>query len=270
MNFYPHHIGDYMTATVHLSWLEDCAYRRLLDVYYSREQSLPDVAQACRLVRATAKDERKAVETVLNEFFTLSAGSWTHPRCEAEIEKAKAAAERAKQNGARGGRPPKQEPKVNPEITQPVSVGNPEKSNSQAPITNPITNPKPKEKKSAIAPHLTEIPEMLLADFLAVRKAKKGGEFTVTALAGIQREADKAGLTLVQAITACCEYSWVGFNADWYAERQGNKAATEPAWRTDARKRMQEAVPSIAEGRKQSPTDFFEVEAKNVTPLALG
>ena len=89
MNFYPHHIGDYLTATAHLTWLEDCAYRRLLDVYYSREQSIPaDVAQACRLVRATSKDERKAVDTVLREFFTLSDG-WAHGRCDEEIVKAK-------------------------------------------------------------------------------------------------------------------------------------------------------------------------------------
>lgn len=91
VNFYPHHIGDYLTATAHLSWLEDCAYRRLLDVYYSREQSLPaDVTQACRLVRALSKDERKAVETVLHEFFTATGQGWTHGRCEEEIEKWKA------------------------------------------------------------------------------------------------------------------------------------------------------------------------------------
>jgi uncharacterized protein YdaU (DUF1376 family) len=141
VNFYPHHIGDYMTATVHLSWLEDCAYRRLLDVYYSREESLPDVAQACRLVRATSKDERKAVETVLNEFFTLTDGHWAHPRCDAEIVKAQQAAERARLNGGRGGRPPKDKPKDNPEKTQPVSGDNPEESKSKAP--NPITNTNP-------------------------------------------------------------------------------------------------------------------------------
>lgn len=138
MNFYPHHIGDYMTATVHLSWLEDCAYRRLLDVYYSREESLPDVAQACRLVRATSKDERKAVETVLHEFFTLTDGHWAHPRCDAEIVKAQQAAERARLNGGRGGRPPKAKPTDNPNKTQPVSGDNQEESKSKAP--NPITN----------------------------------------------------------------------------------------------------------------------------------
>lgn len=141
MNFYPHHIGDYLTATAHLTWQEDCAYRRLLDVYYSREQALPtEIAQACRLVRAASKEEKKAVETVLNEFFVLADSGWTHSRCEEEIVKARDAAERARANGKKGGRPPKQKPTDNPDETQPVISGNPEKSKSQAPITNPITN----------------------------------------------------------------------------------------------------------------------------------
>lgn len=148
MNFYPHHIGDYLTATAHLTWLEDCAYRRLLDNYYSREKAIPaDVAQACRLVRATGKEERKAVETVLQEFFKLDAAGWVHVRCEEEIVKAAEAAARARKNGAKGGRP--QKPKDNPEKTQPVISGNPEESKSKAPnpITNPITNNPPKSPK---------------------------------------------------------------------------------------------------------------------------
>lgn len=141
MNFYAHHIGDYLTATAHLSWVEDCAYRRLLDLYYSREQPIPaDVVQAARLCRATTKDERKAVESVLSEFFTLTEKGWTHSRCEEEIIKAGEAAERARQNGKRGGRPPKQKPADNPAKTQPVSGVNPEESKSKAPNPNPITN----------------------------------------------------------------------------------------------------------------------------------
>jgi uncharacterized protein YdaU (DUF1376 family) len=162
LNFYPHHIGDYLTATAHLTWLEDCAYRRLLDVYYSREQAIPaDVAQACRLVRATGKDERKAVETVLREFFTLEDKGWTHGRCDKELTKAHEAAERARLNGLKGGRPVK--PRGNPEITQPVPVGNPEISKSQAPITNPITNtkktpPTPKGEPEGFAEWYAEYP----------------------------------------------------------------------------------------------------------------
>lgn len=142
MNYYPHHIGDYLTATAHLTWLEDAAYRRLLDIYYSREQAIPaDLTRACRLVRAVSKDERQAVETVLSEFFTLSEEGWTHARCETEIKKANTLAEKARANGKKGGRPRKEEPSANPEKTQPVipglAEGNPGESERKAPNPNP-------------------------------------------------------------------------------------------------------------------------------------
>jgi uncharacterized protein YdaU (DUF1376 family) len=141
LNYYPHHIGDYLTATAHLTWLEDAAYRRLMDVYYTREQPIPsDIAQACRLVRAGSKEEKRAVETVLREFFQETPEGWRHGRCDEEIEKASAARTAAQQNGKLGGRPRKQKPSNNPDETQPVSDGlakhNPDETGSKAPNPN--------------------------------------------------------------------------------------------------------------------------------------
>jgi uncharacterized protein YdaU (DUF1376 family) len=65
MNYYSHHIGDYLSATAHLSLLEHGVYRRLIDVYYIHEAPLPaEVKQVYRLVGAKSKDEREAVDTV--------------------------------------------------------------------------------------------------------------------------------------------------------------------------------------------------------------
>ncbi len=146
MNYYPHHVGDYMTATAHLTWLEDCAYRRLLDSYYVREQPFPvDIAQVCRLVRAAGKDERKAVETVLKEFFRLTEAGWHHGRCEREIEKARVSAVRSKNNGAKGGRPTKTNLPGIPQETQQVNSGLAKKTDAEpdpkAPNPNPNPNP---------------------------------------------------------------------------------------------------------------------------------
>lgn len=94
MNFYKHHLGDYSAATAHLTWNEDCAYRRLLDAYYKREQPIPsDVGAACRLVRATTASEKKAVAAVLEEFFYLGHDGWHNRRCDAEIAAASQQAE---------------------------------------------------------------------------------------------------------------------------------------------------------------------------------
>jgi uncharacterized protein YdaU (DUF1376 family) len=89
VNFYKHHLGDYAAATTHLSWDEDCAYRRLMDQYYKREVPIPsDIKDACRLARATTPSQRKAVESVLKEFFTHDADGWHQKRCDEEITNA--------------------------------------------------------------------------------------------------------------------------------------------------------------------------------------
>ena len=87
MNFYPFHIGDYLSATRHLSWDEDAAYRRLLDAYYTSERPLPgDERQVFRLVVATTEAQREAVRIVLQEFFTLGDDGYTNNRADREIE----------------------------------------------------------------------------------------------------------------------------------------------------------------------------------------
>lgn len=58
---------------------------------------------------------------------------------------------------------------------------------------------------------------------------------------------------------------------EWATGRRGVDAQqAEPAWRRDARERMQAAVPSIAEKSSIPVHEFFEAEVKNVTPIALG
>jgi len=59
-----------------------------------------------------------------------------------------------------------------------------------------------------------DVEEKIWIDYLAIRKAKKA-PMTDTALSGIRREADKAGLSLQQAIEECCSRNWQGFKADW-------------------------------------------------------
>ena len=86
MNYYEHHIGDYAEATAHLSFVEDAAYSRLIRKYYATEKPLPaDVKATQRLVGARTKEEREAVDTVLNEFFELREDGWHQSRCDEEL-----------------------------------------------------------------------------------------------------------------------------------------------------------------------------------------
>lgn len=99
MNYYEIHIGDYIKATAHLSMLEDAAYRRLMDAYYTREAPLPlDRKAVHKLARAQSKDERAAVDYILDEFFTQADDGWHQSRCDEEIMKYHEKAPRVQEN----------------------------------------------------------------------------------------------------------------------------------------------------------------------------
>lgn len=123
MNYYERHLGDYARDTSHLSMLEHGAFTLLLDRYYSSEQPIP-AAQAHRLARARTKEEQKAVDVVLEEFFKLVGEAWVNTRVEAEIEKKESKTKAAQANGVRGGRP-KKKPVGSENITQEKPSGFP-------------------------------------------------------------------------------------------------------------------------------------------------
>lgn len=135
MNYYKHHLGDYDGHTSHLSWLEDAAYRRLICLYYRTEKPLPrDVAAVARLVRAQSRQELRAVDAVLEEFFNLDQDGWHNNRCDGEVAKYQEKASKNRESGRKGGRPPKEE-------TQTVSENNPDGSQNE-------TEPEPKDNPS--------------------------------------------------------------------------------------------------------------------------
>ena len=83
-------------------------------------------------------------------------------------------------------------------------------------IKNTIQNTNKKTKQKSAVVLLAEfgIEGQLAEDFIAHRKSKKA-TITETALNGYKREADKAGITLEEAIAIAIERDWRGFNASW-------------------------------------------------------
>jgi hypothetical protein len=73
------------------------------------------------------------------------------------------------------------------------------------------------------------VPDDLQADWVKVRANKRAGPITATVIAGLQREAAKAGLTVIEAVTFCCEAGWQGFNAGWYADRTKGRTPAAPS-----------------------------------------
>jgi uncharacterized protein YdaU (DUF1376 family) len=136
MHYFQFNIGDYIKNTIHLSLMEDLAYRRLLDHYYDSEKPIPtDIPMVSRKMRLDAS----IIETVLNEFFQLTPEGYRNHRADLEIASYHEYMAKQKANGSKGGRPKKTQPKptANPSQTQ----NNPK----QKPLT---TNYKTIEKKT--------------------------------------------------------------------------------------------------------------------------
>jgi uncharacterized protein YdaU (DUF1376 family) len=146
MNYYKRHIGDYIKDTAHLSLLEHGVYTRLLDVYYSREIGIPD-DQAGRLIGARSKEEFRAIQSVLKEFFVNVDGIWRQSRCDEEIASKNEKADKNREVGKLGGRPvgSKQKPSDNHDGSENNHDGS-ENNPSHKPIAS---NHYPEEEKDS-------------------------------------------------------------------------------------------------------------------------
>lgn len=67
------------------------------------------------------------------------------------------------------------------------------------------------------------VDEQVWEDFVKLRKAKKA-PVTETVINGIEKEADKLGMSLGDALAMCCKRGWQGFEASWVS-----KSGTAPA-----------------------------------------
>ena len=214
MNFYPFHIGDYLSHTSHLTDEEDLAYRRMIDLYYQTEEPFNDTAKLARKVRASFE----IVGSILSEFFIYQDNAWHLKRADEEIAKYKA----MKDGGRKGAALRWHKGSDSHPITPPKHPPMPTKN--QEPIT------KNHNKNTIAKPE--GLADLLWNDFLILRKSKKL-PVTQTAFNGIAKEAQKANKTLAEAVQICCERGWGGFKAEWL-QNDSVRTVDKPAQRWDA------------------------------------
>ncbi|HHE9986547.1 TPA: helix-turn-helix domain-containing protein [Haemophilus influenzae] len=93
-------------------------------------------------------------------------------------------------------------------------------SENISPITShslePVNEPKKTTQKSESEMLLERfgITGQLAKDFIAHRKTKRGA-ISETQLSRLQKQADKAGISICEAVEICIERNWQGFNAAW-------------------------------------------------------
>jgi uncharacterized protein YdaU (DUF1376 family) len=216
LNYYQHHIGDYRRDTAHLTLLEHGIYRQILDQYYLDEHPICDNdAKLMRTLCARSAEEIQAVKNILADFFVLAESGYMHKRCDIEIEafhgKSRNASESAK---ARWERVRNEKAEKSCERNANALPTNSEGNANHKPLTINHKTIDSKTTASASPAIFEGIPDQLVADFKALRKLKRA-PLTQTAIGGIKREADKAGITLEAAMSMCCERGWTGFEAKW-------------------------------------------------------
>jgi uncharacterized protein YdaU (DUF1376 family) len=215
MNFYPHHIGDFNNATRHLTRVEQSVYRGAIELYYDTESALTtDLERLAKRLLCVNAEEKEALKTVLDEFFTQTENGYKHERCEKEIAKYRANTGAKAKAGIASALARKQ--KSTPVQQSPTGVE--QKStpvHNQEPLTkNQEPEEIPKKNKQKKVDRPVGVAESVWADFMTLREAKKS-PITATALARIEKEADKALISLQEALELCCSRGWQGFEACW-------------------------------------------------------
>ena len=278
MNYYPFHIGDYLSATRHLTWAEDAAYRRLLDVYYTAEKPLPlELRAVYRLVVASTDEQREAVLAVLNEFFIQSEAGWINSRADIEIATMRDKQQKQRDKANKRWHKPEAEPgnaSAMPQQAAGYAAASKGDADAMPPTPTPTPTPELKTKtarKRAAPGALVSADDLVNAgvdrqhadDWLLARKGKSL-PLTPTAWADTQAEAIKAGLTVPEAIGRAAANGWAGFKAAWLANAEGGRHGNAPPSYL-AEKQAEAAKWAYP---PKADFEFIDMEAQSA-PLAL-
>ena len=173
--------------------------------------SIPHLVSKCSLAERTVQESIAQLEAqgmIRREFRTGRATVyWVTPNAEQPPQQAHPRSRRTPAphapTPAVAAPPPPQQAHPTPAAGAPRTIKEPSKE------------PSPKRQAPAVA----DVSASVFADWLALRKAKRA-PVTETALAGIRREAEKAGMTMQAALETCCQRGWTGFKAEWVADQR--------------------------------------------------
>jgi uncharacterized protein YdaU (DUF1376 family) len=226
MNFWPRYVGDIQRKTGHLSCAEMGVFDRLLDHVYATEQQLPgDVDACCRIARAMDKAERKAVESVLRQFFLLEGGFYVNARAAEEMVKAAPKLAAARANGLKGGRPKQTEQKPSG-LPDGLPTGTHEEPTRETPQNQSIPSeykypPNPRKRGQ-----VSEFPPGFDAFWTAYpRKQAKGAAIKAYARLRADDTLQAAMLAAIAKQAASSDWArdggkWIPYPATWLNDRR--------------------------------------------------
>lgn len=201
------YIADYLADTAHLTTIQHGAYLLLIFNYWQRGHALNNANGRLASVVRMSNEEWEQHEQTLAEFFEIDGDDWINHRIDEDLATVEAKSTKASMAGKASGATRRANAK--------------RKSNGRSadvkrtPNHTDTDTDTDKKKNTANADDLfAGIAPEVVRDFKALRKIKKAA-ITETAVDGIKREADKAGVTFEAALRICCERGWAGFKAGW-------------------------------------------------------
>lgn len=251
--YLPLFTGDYLRDTQHLSMSEHGAFLKLLMFCWDQKGPAPlDERKLCGIVNARSGDEVEALRRVLSEFFVRMEDGFYNKRMQREVERSEVLS-RSRSDAGRKGYEAKA--KQLPSKSQAIA-----KQEHLTPSPSPSlssTQDQTKGRKTKSTLGVAELVSMGVdrqhgEDWLRARKEKRL-PLTLTALDGVKAEAEKAGMTLPQAIAKAAGEGWGGFKASWLAQQTkgqppGKQSALEERNRQAGQEwlRMKEAQDAAA------------------------
>jgi hypothetical protein len=181
-------------------------YRDLIDLAYMSDNSIKySLIQLSKYCNA----EIEQIENILKLKGLKVGENWTIPSCNKRIAKAKI----NKENGTKGGRPPK--PKNNPN-QNPIDNPNETQTERQRERERESKKEIEIESKFNFKSNLVSLglDEQIANDYLKVRKAKKGVN-SKTAFDMLISEVKKSNKPISECIKLCIERNWITYKAEW-------------------------------------------------------
>lgn len=216
MNFFKLYIGDYQRDTAHLSVTEHGAFMLMLQHYYATEKPLPVGKALHRMLRATDKAERAAIDAVASQFWRTTEAGLVNDRADEEITKAAtqastnrdtALAREAARKAAREQHEQSTNRATNDSTKPPPRARN--HSHSQTEPTGSVGR-----ARERALPCPPDVDPRVWGDWQALR-AKKRAAVSETTVEEARKEAAKAGLSLDEFLRVWCMRGSQGLSADW-------------------------------------------------------
>jgi uncharacterized protein YdaU (DUF1376 family) len=223
MHYYKRNIGDYAKKAGRLTMLQHGSYTLLIDSCYDRE-TFPTMEQALEWTWASTEAEIEAVKFVLSRFFALDKdGRYVQERILQELLDYQEKADTNKRIAIDRETKRKEKSTNREQVVHEPPPNHKPLINNHKPLTN---NHKPIKDKATVVATPDGVSSSVWDDFVKHRKTKKA-QVTQLVIDGIQKEADKAGFSLEDALKETVLRNWQSFKAEWVEMKQTSNGLTK-------------------------------------------